>query len=50
MMADWRDASKYLQEMYLTSDVDPFSEEAILFTDKVQRRFLPTANGGEESA
>ena len=48
-MADWHDASKYLQEMYITNDVDPFSEEAILFTDKVQRRFLPTVEGKEES-
>jgi hypothetical protein len=50
LMAEWRDASKYLQEMYITNDVDPFSEEAILFTDKVQRRFLPTVEGTEESA
>lgn len=50
MMADWREASKYLQEMYITNDVDPFSEEAILFTDKVQRRFLPTVEGTEPSA
>ena len=50
LMADWRDASKYLQEMYITNDVDPFSEEAILFTDKVQRRFLPTIEGREESS
>jgi hypothetical protein len=50
MMADWLVASKYLQEMYITNDVDPFSEEAILFTDKVQRRFLPTVEGTEESA
>lgn len=40
-MADWKEASQYLQQIYITNDVDPFSEEAILFTDKVQRRFLP---------
>ena len=50
LMADWHAASKYLQEMYITNDVDPFSEEAILFTDKVQRRFLPTIEGSIESA
>jgi hypothetical protein len=50
MMADWKDASKYLQEMYITNDVDPFSEEVIMFTDKVQRRFLPTVEGSEERA
>lgn len=49
MMADWREASKYLQDMYITNDVDPFSDEAILFTDKVQRRFLPTVEGDEKS-
>jgi hypothetical protein len=40
-MADWKDVSQYLQQIYITNEVDPFSEEAILFTDKVQRRFLP---------
>jgi hypothetical protein len=50
LMEDWHDASKYLQEMYLTNDVDPFSEEAILFTDKVQRRFLPTVDGSTEGS
>jgi hypothetical protein len=50
LMVDWHEASKYLQEMYITNDVDPFSEAAILFTDKVQRRFLPTVEGSEEVA
>ena len=44
-MSEWKDASQYLQQIFITNDVDPFSEEAILFTDKVQRRFLP----GEEA-
>jgi hypothetical protein len=43
-MTDWKEASQYLQQIYITNDIDPFSEVAILFTDKVQRRFLP----GEE--
>ena len=47
-MTEWEEASKYLQDMYLMNDVDPFSEAAILFTDKVQRRFLPSE--GNESA
>jgi hypothetical protein len=47
-MVDWGDASRYLHEMYITNDVDPFSEEAILFTDKVQRRFLPVAEDGKD--
>jgi hypothetical protein len=49
LMTEWRDASKYLQDVYITNDVDPFSEEAILFTDKVQHRFLPTVEGAEET-
>ncbi len=44
-MTDWKEASGYLQQVFTTNDVDPFSEVGILFTDKVQRRFLP----GEES-
>jgi hypothetical protein len=48
-MMEWQEASKYLQDMYITNEVDPFSEVAILFTDKVQRRFLPTVEGTEES-
>ncbi|MCX6134795.1 MAG: hypothetical protein NTU47_13360 [Ignavibacteriales bacterium] len=44
-MADWKEASTYLQQVFITNDVDPFSEVGILFTDKVQRRFLP----GEDS-
>lgn len=49
-MMDWKEASKYLQDIYLTNDVDPFSEEAILFTDKVQRRFLPNEEEKQEGA
>jgi hypothetical protein len=44
-MTEWKEASAYLQQVFMTNDVDPFSEVGILFTDKVQRRFLP----GEES-
>jgi hypothetical protein len=40
-MTDWKQASQYLQDIFITNDVDPFSEVAILFTDKVQRRFMP---------
>jgi hypothetical protein len=43
-MTEWKEASTYLQQVFMTNDVDPFSEVGILFTDKVQRRFLP----GEE--
>ncbi len=40
-MTEWKEASQYLQQIFLTNDVDPFSDVAILFTDKVQRRFQP---------
>ena len=44
-MTEWKEASAYLQQVFMTNDVDPFSEVGIVFTDKVQHRFLP----GEES-
>ncbi len=40
-MKDWKNASAYLKELFIANDVDPFSEEAILFTDKIQSRYLP---------
>lgn len=40
-MTEWKEASTYLQQVFTTNEVDPFSEVAILFTDKVQRRFIP---------
>jgi hypothetical protein len=49
-MTDWKKASQYLQDIYITNDVDPFSEVAILFTDKVQRRFLPGQEGTPEGS
>ena len=49
-MTDWKEASQYLKDMYLTNDIDPFSEVAILFTDKVQRRFLPGEEGKQETS
>jgi len=47
-IADWEEAARYLKEIFLLNDVDPFSEEAILFTDKIQSRYLPT-DGDEQS-
>jgi hypothetical protein len=49
-MTDWKQASQYLQDIYITNDVDPFSEVAILFTDKVQRRFLPGEEAKQEAS
>ena len=44
-MTDWKEASQYLQQLFLTNEIDPFSEVAIMFTDKVQRRFQPGEAG-----
>jgi len=41
-ISDWRDVAKYLETIFVVNDIDPFSEEAILFTDKIQSRYLPT--------
>lgn len=49
-MSKWEEASKYLQQIYLTNEVDPFSDVAILFTDKVQRRFQPGESAESETA
>jgi hypothetical protein len=49
-MTEWKEASQYLQQMFLTNEVDPFSDVAILFTDKVQRRFQPGEPDQTESA
>ena len=49
-MTQWEEASKYLQQIYLTNEVDPFSDVAILFTDKVQRRFQPGESTESEPA
>jgi hypothetical protein len=43
---DWEEAARYLKEIFLLNDVDPFSDEAILFTDKIQSCYPPT--GGDE--
>jgi hypothetical protein len=45
-ISDWKEAAKYIENIFVANDVDPFSEEAILFTDRVQSRYLPT-DGGE---
>lgn len=45
-LRDWNEASVYLKDLFIANDVDPFSEEAILFTDKIHGRF--TQSGGNE--
>lgn len=44
---DWKQASLYLEQLFVANDVDPFCEEAILFTDKIQSRYPPLAGKQE---
>lgn len=44
---DWKQASLYLEQLFIANDVDPFCEEAILFTDKIQSRYPPLAGKQE---
>lgn len=41
IVASWEEASHYLDQLFLANNVDPFSEEAIEFTDKVYVWFHP---------
>lgn len=41
IIASWEEASHYLDQLFVANDVDPFSEEAIEFTDKVYVWFHP---------
>ncbi|MCI0706259.1 MAG: hypothetical protein L0Y80_02075 [Ignavibacteriae bacterium] len=47
MIATWDEASQYLDKLFLTTGVDPFSKEAIEFTDKLYAWFHP---GEQKSA
>ncbi|RCK77735.1 MAG: hypothetical protein IGBAC_2044 [Ignavibacteriae bacterium] len=40
-MKTWKEASKYIDEIYILNDVDLYSPEAIKFTDITYRRFYP---------
>lgn len=41
IIASWEEASVYLDQLFIRNDVDPFSAEAIEFTDKVHAWFHP---------
>jgi hypothetical protein len=41
IIASWGEASHYLDQLFVANNVDPFSEEAIEFTDKVYGWFHP---------
>lgn len=40
-MTSWKDASKYIDEIYILNEVDLYSPEAIIFTDIAYKRFYP---------
>jgi hypothetical protein len=39
--AAWDDASHFLDDMFVLQNVDPFSKEAVEFTDRVYTRYFP---------
>ncbi len=47
IIATWEEASVYLDQLFIGNDIDPFSEEAIAFTDKVYAWFHPEKRKAE---
>ncbi|MFH0989649.1 MAG: hypothetical protein V1799_06490 [bacterium] len=45
LMKTWKEGAAYIEQIFASNNVDPFSEEAILFTDTAQTFFL-TSRGG----
>lgn len=46
---EWNDASLIMDQIFVQNNIDPFSKEAILFTDRIYESFHPEAdsrNGG----
>jgi hypothetical protein len=37
----WEDASHFLDDLFVLQNIDPFSEEAVEFTDRVYARYFP---------
>lgn len=35
----WKEASHFLDQVFIANDIDPFSKDAIRFTDKIQSRY-----------
>ena len=44
----WKEASVFIDEIFIMNDVDPFSREAIRFTDLIYSRFFPTSTESEK--
>lgn len=45
LFGTWEEVAQYLDTLYVANEVDPFSAEAVLFTDKLFAHFhLPAAN------
>ena len=47
-MTSWKEASVFIDEIFIMNDVDPFSKEAIRFTDLIYSRFFPTSTESEK--
>lgn len=40
-LSSWRQASVYIDEIFIQNDIDPYSPEAVRFIDIVQEKFYP---------
>lgn len=49
-ITSWKEASVFIDEIFIMNDVDPFSREAIRFTDLIYSRFFPTNRESEEES
>ena len=47
-MTSWKEASVFIDEIFIMNDVDPFSKDAIRFTDLVYSRFFPASSESRE--
>ncbi len=47
-LKSWKEASVFIDEIFIVNDVDPYSKEAIRFTDLIFSRFFPTSPESEE--
>ena len=40
-LPSWKDASKFIDEIFIRNDVDPYSTEAVRFTALIQQQYYP---------
>lgn len=43
-IATWKEASKYIDEIFIRNNIDPYSSEAVKFTEVVFQRFHPRSS------